>query len=149
MAARIVSGALLVAIWFAFSASTTIGEVIAAIVVAGIAAVAHVVVRRAAGARAGETRLRWLGQALRSWPPSILRDTATVLRALVRARPPSGSLQQVPFEPTSAAELTWAIIGTSIAPNAYVVGWDARARVLLVHTLEVGAGKPDIVWRPR
>lgn len=149
MTARIACCAILLALWFACSASASPGEIVAGIAVAGLAAAAHVHIRRTTGARSGGTRVRWLWQALRAWPVTILRETATIVRAVPHAPARRGGLRQVALDPAGPAELAWTIVGTSISPNAYVIGWDPRARVLLLHALDPARDEAQLVWRPR
>lgn len=147
MPVRVVSIALLVGLWFGLTADTSGPEVLAAVIVTLLVLAGYHAARRHGEVPTG-ARLRWVWQALRDWPRRIISDTAAALATA--ASPPPGHFRQVEIGDADDVEIAWTIVGTSIAPMAYVVGLDERRRRLLVHEL-TDSGKPDaeVVWRPR
>jgi multisubunit Na+/H+ antiporter MnhE subunit len=149
MPARLTWTALLVLFWFGLSDDASTGEVIASVAVTLAVLAAYAVLRKHASVPTG-ARPRWAWQALRAWPLKIVRDTGVALATVVRRKSPAGRLRQVDVGDASEIDLAWTIVGTSIAPLAYVVGIDERRRKLLVHEL-AATEQPEheLVWRPR
>jgi multisubunit Na+/H+ antiporter MnhE subunit len=143
---RLVSFALLVLMWFGLSASASAGELIAAFAVAAAATLGHA---QLSSSRGG-ARVRWVWRALREWPRRIISDARIVLAAVSRAPRHAGGFRIIPLDANSPAALAWSIVGTSISPNAYVVGYDRAARGMLVHELVPGQRRDDqVLWWPR
>jgi hypothetical protein len=142
---RVLSLALLVLLWFGFSQSAETGEIVSAIAVTALAAGWHLALRRYAGAP-DRPRVRWVWQALRAWPRTILADTWVIARAVPRARALAGEMRRVHVGEPSPAALAWTIVGTTISPNMFVVGHLAESKELVVHEL-VPTQRPP--WSPR
>jgi hypothetical protein len=147
MPIRAASLALLIALWFAFSTSASPGELSAAAAVTLLAAGCYLAVRRTTEVPAG-LRLRWIGKALRTWPGKVVSDTSIVLRAAVTRRPPEGQIRRVRVGEGTQIEVAWAMVGTSISPNAYVVGWDDTTRELVIHELVPRGEAKEALWWP-
>lgn len=147
MPIRVASLAVLIALWFAFSTSASVGELSAAAAVTLLAAGCYLAVRRTTEVPAG-LRLRWIGKALRTWPGKVVLDTATILRAAVARRRPEGHIRRLQVGEGTQVEVAWAIVGTSISPNAYVVGWDDTARELVIHELVPRGDAMEALWWP-
>lgn len=130
-------------VWFVLVASLVHAEVAAGPAAATIALVAVLGVS-AHVRREFHARFRWLG-ALRPVPVAIVGDTLTVFRALFRQvigrERMHGEFRVVPFprasreESEDAAWRAFSIIGTSVAPNTYIIGIDEERRTALVHQL--------------
>lgn len=143
MPVRLVAAALLALAWFGFTNAASPGEVIAAVAATLIAIAAYAGVRRQID---GESRLRWAWQAIRAWPVNIVGEAVRVFAAIARRRVPDGRFLTVRIDEATDADIAWTILGTSIAPNVYVVGWDREEHALLLHEL-IESDEP--VWRPR
>ena len=152
MALRIVCFAVLVLLWLAFAGSVSPAELGCAVGGAVLAGGWRIAVRRRADVP-GASAARWVAQAAWAWPRRILADTVRVLVAAVRAGPRAELGHFLRAEvPGGApdAKLAWSIIGTSISPNAYVVGWDEDARTFVLHELvPTGRDAGDLLWWPR
>lgn len=147
MPVRAVSLALLIALWFALSASASPGELSAAAAVTLLACGCYLAVRRTTELPAG-LRLRWIAKAIRTWPWKVVADTVIVLRAAVARRAPEGQMRRVRVGEATTIEAAWAMVGTSISPNAYVIGWDEAARELVIHELVPRAEAKEALWWP-
>lgn len=152
MATRIASYAVLVLLWLAFAFTASPAELGCALAAAALAGACRIALRDRAEVP-GCSPLRWIAQAAWAWPRRVLVDTARVLAAVPRAgsRPELGHFLRAEL-PGGAehTKLAWSIVGTSISPNAYVVGWDDEARTVVLHEL-VPTGKPagELLWWPR
>ena len=142
--------ALLVALWFCFAESFEVGEIVAAVVVTAIAAVAHIALRCHDEHDRRVHVLAWCWQALCAWPRKILADTVTVLAAALRARRRPGELRTLRMPDGGERHVAWGIVGTSISPNTYVVACDEERREVLVHELVPSKkSDDDLLWWPR
>ena len=120
-------------------------------VVAGAIAAALSLGVGVALARLGAYRYRVDGRRLgRAWslPWQVARDFGLISLALLRGRP-EGAWQEIEFpvggdDPRSAGRRAVTGVLGSIAPNAYVVDFDARRDVAIVHRLDPrrGGGEP-------
>jgi hypothetical protein len=124
-------------------------ELVAAIVLAGLAALAMTAARKA-GHLHFEPRLRWLA-LLGRLPGRVFADCglvgAALWRALVRRQTIEGVFRTLPFDaggddPVSAARRALVTAGVCLAPNTYVVAIDFRRGFLLVHQLIPSAQPP-------
>jgi multisubunit Na+/H+ antiporter MnhE subunit len=143
MPARLVSVALLALAWFGFANAASAGEAIAAISVTLIGIAAFAAVRRDLD---GVSRLRWAWKAVRTWPKNIILDGIEVFGGVARRRVPEGRFLTVDVAGRSEIEIAWTIMGISISPDAYVIGWDRERQVLLLHEL---IPSERTVWRPQ
>ena len=148
MASRMVSIAILLLAWFGFGGQFSVPELIAGGLVSVIAVAVYLRVT-ASGELEPQPVLRWAARASWAWPRRIVADAWRVLAATMRREMPAGRLRRIPLDPTSERELAWIVVGTSISPNAYVIGFDESARELLIHELVPAPGAQDVVWRPR
>jgi len=120
-------------------------------VVAGAIAAALSLGVGVALARLGAYRYRVDGRRLgRAWslPWQVARDFGLISLALLRGRP-EGAWQEIEFpvggdDPRSAGRRALAGVLGSIAPNAYLVEFDGKRDVALVHRLDPrrGGGEP-------
>jgi multisubunit Na+/H+ antiporter MnhE subunit len=116
-------------------------------VVAGAIAAALSLGVGVAIARLGAYRYRVDGRRLaRAWslPWNVVRDFGLISLALLRGRP-NGVWQEVEFpvggdDARAAGRRALAGMLGSIAPNAYVVDFDAKRNVALVHRLDPRRG---------
>ncbi|HEU4973914.1 MAG TPA: hypothetical protein VFT50_02400 [Baekduia sp.] len=138
LAATVIWAALLLGLWIGLADNTLRWDTIAGI---GCALTAGAAMQMAA--RSGQVRLRvrwrWLARAAAA-PWWIVRDTALVLRALLRGRP-RGRLRPVRWSrggdaPLDQGRRALAVSAGSAGPNQYVVAAADDEDVLLVHELE-------------
>ena len=132
------------------------GEILAGILVSGLAAL--VVTRtRSVGGLHFQPHLRWLRHG-RRLPTRVLIDTwivgAALARTLLGRGQSEGAFRTIPFDPggedaESAARRALVIAGACLAPNTYVVAVDADNKRLLIHQLTPTAeppGRGDKEW---
>lgn len=117
-------------------------EVVAAVVLAGIAAGAVTATCRT-GSLHFQPRLRWLPH-FRRLPRQVLVDClivgAALARVLFRREKIEGTFRSIPFDPggedaESATRRALVTAGACLAPNTYVVAIDAEQGQLLLHQL--------------
>lgn len=151
MATRLASYAVLVLLWLAFAFTATVPELLCALAGAALAGACRIALRDRAEVPGGSP-LRWVAQAAWAWPRRILVDTARVMAAVPRAgtRADLGHFLRTEVPGAEPTRLAWSIVGTSISPNAYVVGWDDEARTVVVHELvPTGKSAGELLWWPR
>ena len=122
----------------------------AAIVAAGFAMLLHRAAERSFRLKAPWPRV--LGEPLAALFPDAARVGGVLLRALWR-RPlgPVGSVARQPFQeggedPASAARRGMVTLGSSLAPNGYVLGIPEGEGALLLHRLAAVPLDPDQQW---
>ena len=139
--------ALLMSFWVAIDDSLRSDELVVGAVAAALAALAAAGVGRLAQVRAG-FRAAWLPAAIGGvlgLPGRVLRETCTVFAALARTllpggEAPRGGFRAIPvrYGDDRPAGVTRRILLTgakSLAPNAFVVDFDAEGDTMLVHEL--------------
>lgn len=117
-------------------------ELIAGVVLTGVAALSLTAMRRA-GQLHFQPHGRWLSH-FRRLPGQVLADCALVggvlIRVLCKRAQVEGAFRSIPFDPggedaESAARRALVVAGACLAPNTYVVAVDAERRHLLLHQL--------------
>jgi multisubunit Na+/H+ antiporter MnhE subunit len=138
--------ALMMSFWVAIDDSLRADELIVGAVAAALAAAAAAGVARLAQVPYG-FKAEWLPAAIAGilgLPGRVVQETLTVfaalVKALVRREQPSGGFREVParYGEDTPAAVTRRILLTgakSLAPNAFVVDFDAERDVMLVHEL--------------
>ncbi|MGH7170000.1 MAG: Na+/H+ antiporter subunit E [Gemmataceae bacterium] len=142
--------------WLAFlplylllAASLDGQELVAGVVLSGVAALAVTATRRA-GQLHFQPRWRWLYH-FRRLPGKVLVDCgvvgAALARALLRREQIEGTFRTIPFDlggedAESAARRALVTAGACLTPNTYVVAIDAERGQLLVHQLVPSARPP-------
>jgi multisubunit Na+/H+ antiporter MnhE subunit len=133
---------LMMSLWVAVDDSLRSDELIAGAVAAALAALAAELVSHQAMTRY-RVRLSWFARAL-SLPGQIVADTFAVFAALAKGivtrTPPPGAFREIPvrYGDDSPLGVTRRVLLTgarSLTPNAFVVGFDAKRDVMLVHEL--------------
>jgi multisubunit Na+/H+ antiporter MnhE subunit len=126
-------------------------ELIAGIVLSGIAALAVTVTCRA-GSLYFEPRWHWL-RYFRRLPGRVLTDSllvaAVLARALFRREKIAGAFRTIPFDPggddaESASRRALVLAGACLTPNTYVVAVDMERGQLLLHQLVPTAQPPGV-----
>jgi multisubunit Na+/H+ antiporter MnhE subunit len=139
--------ALMMSFWVAIDDSLRADELIVGAVATALAAATTVLVGQLAQVRAG-FRAAWLPAAIAGvlgLPGRVAHETLLVFAALAKTLmpgggPPSGGLRKVPtrYGADTPAGVTRRVLltgGKSLAPNAFVVDFDAERDVMLVHEL--------------
>jgi multisubunit Na+/H+ antiporter MnhE subunit len=136
---------LLMSLWVAVDDSVAPDELLAGAGAAALAALAAAVVSRQAGTRY-RIRVAWLGRAF-ALPGQVASDTIAVFWVLARAiftntAPPHGAFREVPARygddtPLGVTRRVLLTAARSLTPNAFVVDFDAKRDVMLVHELVV------------
>src|SRR5205807_8518728 len=120
---------LMMVLWFAFVWKVELGEILAGIVAAALAATGFTAIRRSRFAKF-QPRARWLLEFWRE-PGYVISGTAIIfwvlLRRLIFQKKPASLLRSIPFDaggPTarSAARRALALALTTIGPNSIVIG---------------------------
>jgi multisubunit Na+/H+ antiporter MnhE subunit len=136
-------------LYLLFAGSVDWQEVVAGVVLAGIAALAVTVTCRA-GSLHFQPHLRWL-RYFRHLPGRLLADSvlvaAVLARALFRRERIEGAFRTIPFDPggedaESAARRALVTAGACLTPNTYVVAVDTERGQLLLHQLVPSAQPP-------
>lgn len=136
-------------LYLLLAASLSWQEIIAGVVLAGVAALAVTATCRA-GSLHFHPHWRWLHH-FRHLPGRVLADCAVVAaalaRALIRREKIEGAFRTIPFDPggddaESAARRALVTAGACIAPNSYVVAVDRERGRLLLHQLVPSAQPP-------
>lgn len=149
MAARLFAIAVLLLGWFGLAGDVSVPELVADLAVTATCVASLVAIRRRAKLPSAP-RMRWFVEALVSWPRRIISDVPRVLASVLRRHAPKGALRVVDLPHAAPIEVAWAVVGTSISPNAYVIGWDdARRRVLVHELVPTDQTDDEVVWRPR
>jgi multisubunit Na+/H+ antiporter MnhE subunit len=135
--------ALMMAFWVAIDDSLRSDELLAGAGAAALAAVAADLVGHQARTRYA-IRAAWLPAALRL-PGQVAHETflvfAALARTLVRRQPPpAGSFTELPVRhgddtPLGVTRRVLLTGAHSLAPNAFVLGFDADRDVMVVHQL--------------
>lgn len=145
-----------VPLYLLFAASLNWQEIVAAVVVSALAALA-VTTTRHAGQLHFELRLHWFVHFLHL-PGRVLADcgivAAALARTLLRRERVEGVFRTIPFDPggddaESAARRALVLAGACLAPNTYVVAVDEQRKEMRVHQLVPSAqppGKGDREW---
>ncbi len=144
--------ALLVLLWLGFAEASEPAELLACAVTTGLVLIAYGVTRRCTGAprtRSGAA-WAWAWQAFLTWPRTILSDSLQTFRAVTSARDQAGAFRRIHMPARDGARAAWSMVGTSIAPNAYLVRIDLERLETVIHEL-VPSTKPDdeVLWWPR
>jgi multisubunit Na+/H+ antiporter MnhE subunit len=139
--------ALMMAFWVAIDDSLRADELIVGAVAAALAAAAAAGVARLARVRYG-FRAAWLPAAIGGvleLPGRVAHETLVVFAALAKTlvpggEPPSGGFREIPvrYGDDTPAGVTRRILLTgaqSLAPNAFVLAFDAERDVMIVHEL--------------
>jgi multisubunit Na+/H+ antiporter MnhE subunit len=139
--------ALMMSFWVAIDDSLRADELIVGAVATALAAATAVLVGRLAQVRAG-FEAAWLPAAIAGvlrLPGRVAQETFLVFAALAKTLrpgggPPRGGFREVParYGDDTPAGVTRRILltgGNSLAPNAFVVDFDAERDVMLVHEL--------------
>jgi multisubunit Na+/H+ antiporter MnhE subunit len=138
--------ALMMSFWVAIDDSLRSDELIAGAIATALAAAAAAGVGHLAQVRAG-FKAGWLPAVMGGvlgLPGRVAQETlavfAALARTLVRGEPPRGGFREigVRYGDDSPAGVTRRILltgGQSLAPNAFVVDFDAERDVMLVHEL--------------
>jgi multisubunit Na+/H+ antiporter MnhE subunit len=139
--------ALMMSLWVAVDDSLRSDELIVGAVAAALAAAAAVLVARLAQLRAG-FKARWLPTAIGeiiNLPGRVAHETFLVFAALAKTlvpggAPPRAGFREIPvrYGDDTPSGVTRRILLTgaqSLAPNAFVVDFDAERDVMLVHEL--------------
>jgi multisubunit Na+/H+ antiporter MnhE subunit len=142
-AIRIVADLTLVAGgWLALAGTLHLHDVVTAVVLGAVAAAGAAALRRTVGHRPSA-----LGSWVRPIPAALLgtvTDTWKLTRILagrLRGRPPASTFAAIPFDvgDTSAPDATRraaATLLTTLQPNSYLLGFDRRRGIAIVHQLE-------------
>jgi hypothetical protein len=141
---------VLLLLWFGLAGTASISEAVAGAVGAALAATGAEAFRRQ-GAMQFRPRARWLRYTLRL-PAPVVADFARVMAALGRrllGRRVRGRFRAIPFpvgggDGRSTARRALAASAGSIAANAYVVGFDPRDNLVLVHELTASGRRSPI-----
>jgi multisubunit Na+/H+ antiporter MnhE subunit len=139
--------ALMMSFWVAIDDSLRSDELIAGAIATALAAVAAAGVGRLAQVRYG-FRAAWLPSAVGGvlgLPGRVAQETLTVFAALARTlshagEAPDGGFREVPvrYGDDTPAGVTRRILLTgahSLAPNGFVLDFDAERDVMIVHEL--------------
>ena len=136
---------LLMSLWVAVDDSLASDELLAGAGAAALAALAAALVSRQARIRY-RVRAAWLPRAL-GLPGQVVSETFAVFAALARtlarqAPPPRGGFREFPVRygddtPLGVTRRVLLTGARSLAPNAFVVDFDAERDVMLVHELVV------------
>jgi multisubunit Na+/H+ antiporter MnhE subunit len=139
--------ALMMSFWVAIDDSLRADELIVGAAATALAAATAVLVGHLAQVRAG-FRAAWLPAAIAGvlgLPGRVAHETLLVFAALAKTLapgggPPRGGFRQVPVRygddtPAGLTRRTLLTGGKSLAPNAFVVDFDAERDVMLVHEL--------------
>jgi multisubunit Na+/H+ antiporter MnhE subunit len=139
--------ALMMSFWVAIDDSLRADELIVGAVAAALAAATAAGVARLAQVRYG-FKARWLPSAARAvinLPGRVAQETFVVFAALAKTLvtggdPPNGGFHEIPvrYGDDTPSGVTRRILLTgakSLAPNAFVVDFDADRDVMLVHEL--------------
>jgi hypothetical protein len=140
----------LLLLWLALVGSASFSEAIAGSVAAALGATAVEAVRRQ-GAVQFRPRARWLRHTP-VLPIRVVSDFWRVMAVLwqrLLGRRVRGRFRAIPFpvgggDGRSTARRTLATAAGSLAANAYVVGFDARDNLVLVHELAPTGGRSPI-----
>lgn len=124
-------------------------ELIAAVILSGVSALAVTMTCRA-GHLHFQPRWHWL-RHFRHLPAKVLADclivAAALARALLKREQIEGAFRTIPFDPggddpESAARRALVLAGACVAPNTYVVAVDVERGQLLLHQLVPSAQPP-------
>jgi multisubunit Na+/H+ antiporter MnhE subunit len=140
--------ALMMGFWVAIDDSLRADELIVGAAASALAAAAAAGVGRLAQVRAG-FESAWLPATVSGalqLPGKVLQETLLVFTALAKALrpggadPPAGGFREVPVRygddtPAGATRRILLTGAKSLAPNAFVVAFDAERDVMLVHEL--------------
>jgi multisubunit Na+/H+ antiporter MnhE subunit len=138
--------ALMMSFWVAIDDSLRSDELIAGAVATALAAAAAAGVGQLARVRAG-FKAAWLPAAIGGvlgLPGRVAQETflvfAALAKALVRGEPPPGGFREIGARygddtPAGVTRRTLLTGAKSLAPNAFVVDFDAERNVMLVHEL--------------
>lgn len=139
--------ALLMAFWVAIDDSLRADELIVGAVATALAAATAAGVGRLARIQAGFTSA-WLPAAVGGvlgLPGRVAQETFLVFAALAKTlapggEPPAGGFREIPVRygddtPAGATRRILLTGAKSLAPNAFVVDFDAERGVMLVHEL--------------
>ncbi len=137
---------VLMAFWVWADDTLLTAELIVGAIVAAIAALAAELAADQAASHI-HIRAEWLVPALRL-PLNVLRDTVTVLAALIRrmttGKAPASTFTEKPVEPSrprgadkqeEESRRAVAIGITSFAPNTFALGVDEERGVMVIHQL--------------
>lgn len=134
---------LMLGLWFLFAAKVELGEILAGIGGAALAATGGRAIRQCMDARF-KFKFAWL---LETWrlPGYVLSDTVIVFKVLFRRlvllKKPESLMLSVPFDTggataRSAARRAFALLVTTLSPNSIVMGIDRESKSMLVHQVE-------------
>jgi multisubunit Na+/H+ antiporter MnhE subunit len=138
--------ALMMGFWVAIDDLLRADELIVGAVATALAAAAAMVVGHLAQVRAG-FKAAWLPAAIGGvlgLPGRVARETllvfAALAKTLARREPPSGGFREISVRygddsPAGVTRRTLLTGSKSLAPNAFVVDFDAERDVMLVHEL--------------
>jgi multisubunit Na+/H+ antiporter MnhE subunit len=139
--------ALMMSFWVAIDDSLRSDELIAGAVATALAAAAAAGVGHLAQVRAG-FKAAWLPAAIGGvlgLPGRVAQETFLVFAALAKSlvpggEPPRGGFREIGVRygddtPAGVTRRTLLTGGNSLAPNAFVVDFDAERDVMLVHEL--------------
>jgi multisubunit Na+/H+ antiporter MnhE subunit len=141
--------AALFGLYFILAAKLQWQEAVVGAAAAALAATAATVPARTGGLHF-QPRWPWL-RPLARLPGRVLADCGVVglalWRRLVQRRAPAGGFRSIPFDPggddaVSAARRALVTAGISLAPNTYVVAFDRRRGLILIHQLVPTARPP-------
>jgi multisubunit Na+/H+ antiporter MnhE subunit len=139
---------LLMSFWVILDDSLAFDELVAGAGAAALGATLAEVVGYRTGTRF-RMRIEWVRPALRL-PVDVARDTVIVFtalwRKLLRGEEPRGGFLAVPvrYGGNTASDSTRRVLlvgGKSVAPNAFVLGIDKDAGVMVVHKLVAAEGE--------
>jgi multisubunit Na+/H+ antiporter MnhE subunit len=138
--------ALMMSFWVALDDSLRADELIVGAAATALAAATAVVVGHLARVRAG-FKVAWLPAAIGgalALPGRVAQETflvfAALAKTLVRREPPSGGFREISVRygddsPAGVTRRTLLTGEKSLAPNAFVVDFDAERDIMLVHEL--------------
>jgi len=140
----------LFAFWLLLIDTREAPQLFLGVAAAALGATGSELVRHQRIARVG-LRWRWLPRLWRplaNVPGDLVRLSVAALRAArPGARPPAGRLRALEFDagggnPADLGRAALAELAGSLSPNTYVIGVDAKRRLLLVHQLVPDEERP-------
>ncbi len=154
MVQGILAFAALAACYALFAGELSVSELEAGVPAAALATALAVLLHRSRQRpfRLRAPWLRVLGRPLAALFADAVK-VGLVLATAIRRRPsgPVGSVLRQPFrhggdDPADAGRRALSILGSSFAPNGFVLRAPDRRDVLLVHCLHPAPAKPDPEW---